>query len=164
MNLVGSTIQQAEWERDVIAYLNHISDYCRNCMKRHECNECEVNRAKTLLERKKQIGIQHKQLIDKQKDPYSLKARYREIIGILKKAGKPLRTRDIILRTTISRNVKWWTLNRMVSRGLISKTRVKNFYGRYEAAFYWKNRKGERQNENHVVGNHQPQAAQGRQG
>lgn len=144
MNQIGSTIQQADWERDCIAYLTHIADYCTTCMRRGNCQNCEVPRAKGLLERKRQIGIQHKMLIDKQKDPYSLKSRYREIVSILKKAGKPLRTRDIILRTTISRNVKWWTLNRMVSRGLIRKTRVKNFYGRYEAAFYWKNTKGEK--------------------
>lgn len=143
MNIIGSTIQQAEWERDVIAYLNHLSGFCSSCMRRDNCSQCEIPTAKGLLARKREIGIQHKMLIDKKKDPYSLKSRYREIVGILKRAGKPLRTRDIILRTTISRNVKWWTLNRMVSRGIIRKTRVLNFYGHYEAAFYWKKTKGE---------------------
>lgn len=77
-------------------------------------------------------------MIDKPKDPYSLKARYREILTILRKAGKPLRARDIVLRTTRSRNVKWWTLNRMVSNGWIWKTTVLNFYGHREAAYYIK--------------------------
>ena len=42
------------------------------------------------------------------------------------------------MRTTRSRNVKWWTLNRMVFKGMVWKTRVKNSYGRYEAAYYTK--------------------------
>lgn len=131
----GITLQQAEWERDVVAYLTHLAGFCSNCMRRENCPTCEVPRAKSLFVRKRNM-VQTRYVIDKMKDPHSLKARYREIVGILKRAGKPLRTRDIILRTTISRNVKWWTLNRMVSKGLIRKTRVRNFYGNMEAAFY----------------------------
>ena len=133
-----STVEQADWERDCVSYMRTLADHCRGCLRTYNCPNCDIATAKALLKRKDEIGMQHTILIDKPKDPYSLKARYREILTILRKAGKPLRARDIVLRTTRSRNVKWWTLNRMVSNGLIWKTRIKNFYGRYEAAYYTK--------------------------
>lgn len=133
-----STVEQANWERDCVAYLRSLQNHCTECLRRYNCPVCEITTAKALLKRKDEIGMRHTMLIDKPKDPNSLKARYREILTILRKAGKPLRARDIQLRTTRSRNVKWWTLNRMVNKGIIWKTRVKNFYGRYEAAYYTK--------------------------
>ena len=133
-----STVEQANWERDCVAYMRTLANSCKNCVRTYNCANCAVAPAKQLLKRKDEIGMRHTLLIDKPKDPYSLKARYREIIGILRKAGKPLRARDIVLRTTRSRNVKWWTLNRMVSKGLIWKTRIKNFYGNFEVAYYTK--------------------------
>ena len=134
----GSTVEQANWERDCVAYMRDLTNNCKGCMRRYNCSNCSIQTAKNLLQRKEQLGMCHRNLIDKPRDPFSLKARYREIVGILRKAGRPLRARDIILRTTRSRNVKWWTLNRMVFKGMIWKTRVKNFYGRYEAAYYTK--------------------------
>ena len=139
--MTGSTVEQANWEKDCIAYMRHLADNCKSCMRRYNCPNCAIQQAKNLLQRKEQLGIQHRNLIDKLRDPHSLKARYREIIGILRKAGKPLRARDIILRTTRSRNVKWWTLNRMVYKGMIWKTSVRNAYGNREAAYYVKDKK-----------------------
>ncbi|MBQ4199615.1 MAG: hypothetical protein II649_07005 [Kiritimatiellae bacterium] len=136
-----STVEQANWERDCVAYMRTLADHCKNCLRTYNCPNCDIATAKALLRRKDEIGMRHTTLIDKPKDPNSLKARYREILTILRKAGKPLRARDIVLRTTKSRNVKWWTLNRMVNKGMIWKTRVKNFYGRYEAAYYTKGKK-----------------------
>ena len=133
-----STVEQANWERDCVAYMRTLANHCKGCMRTYNCPNCEIAQTKTLLKRKDEIGMRHTMLIDKPKDPYSLKARYREILTILRKAGKPLRARDIHLRTTRSRNVKWWTLNRMVFKGMVWKTRVKNSYGRYEAAYYTK--------------------------
>lgn len=133
-----STVEQANWERDCVAYMRTLANHCNGCLRTYNCPNCDIATAKALLKRKDEIGMRHTMLIDKPKDPYSIKARYREILTILRKAGKPLRARDIVLRTTRSRNVKWWTLNRMVSKGWIWKTRVKNFYGRYEAAYYTK--------------------------
>ena len=136
-----STVEQANWERDCVAYMRTLAGRCSFCLRTYNCPNCDSATAKALLKRKDEIGMRHTMLIDKPKDPYSLKARYREILTILRKAGKPLRARDIVLRTTRSRNVKWWTLNRMVSKGWIWKTRIKNFYGRYEAAYYTKGKK-----------------------
>ena len=117
-------------------FMRHLTDICRGCLRRSNCPNCDIQTAKNLVERKNRMGVFHRTLIDKPRDPNSLRARYREIIGILRRAGKPLRARDIVLRTTRSRNVKWWTLHRMVNKGMIWKTRVKNIYGRYEAAYY----------------------------
>ena len=133
-----STVEQANWERDCVDYMRHLTNMCSGCMRRYNCLNCDINTAKSLLQRKEQMGLAHTVLIDKPGDPNSLKARYREILSILRRAGKPLRARDIHLRTTRSRGVKWWTLNRMVFKGMIWKTRVKNPYGRYEAAYYTK--------------------------
>lgn len=134
---VMSTVEQANWERDCIAFMRYLSEKCRSCMRTYNCPNCDIATAKAILKRKDEIGLRHHNLIDKPRDPYSLKARYREILSILRRAGKPLRARDILLSTTKSRNVKWWTLNRMVFKGIISKTRVKNIYGRYESAYYY---------------------------
>ena len=131
-----STVEQANWERDCVAFMRTLANHCKGCMRTYNCPNCEIGTAKSLLKRKDEIGMRHTMLIDKPKDPYSLKARYREILTILRKAGKPLRARDIHLRTTRSRNVKWWTLNRMVFKGIIWKTRVKNSYGNLECAYY----------------------------
>lgn len=131
-----STEEQAKWEQATIAYLRNLTDACRNCLKTYNCPNCIVTTAKTLLKRKEEIGLHHRFLIDKKKDPYSLKARYREIINTLRKAGKPLRARDIRLVSTTSRNLKWWTLKRMNAKGLIRKCRVKNIYGKWESAYY----------------------------
>lgn len=133
-----STTAEANWERDVMSYLHDLEGRCSECLRRYNCANCDIARAKTLAKRKREIGSAHRKLIDKKRDPYSLRARYNEILTILRDVGRPLRAREIILRTTQSRNVKWWTLNRMVAKGLICKTRVLNFYGRPEAAYYTK--------------------------
>ncbi len=136
-----STVEQANWERDCVAYMRTLANHCSGCLRTYNCPNCDIATAKALLKRKDEIGMRHTMLIDKPRDLFSLKARYREIVGILRKAGKPLRARDIILRTTRSRGVKWWTLNRMVSKGWIWKTRVRNYYGNLESAYYVREKK-----------------------
>ena len=88
-----STVEQANWERDCVAYLRSLQNHCTECLRRYNCPMCEITTAKALLKRKDEIGMRHTMLIDKPKDPNSLKARYREILTILRKAGKPLRAR-----------------------------------------------------------------------
>lgn len=133
-----STVEQANWEHRCISFMKQLADTCKDCLRTYNCPNCAIATAKALVQQKDQIGIRHHHLIDKPNDPNSIKARCKEIIGILKKAEKPLRSRDIHLRTTTSRNIKWWTLKRLVNKGEIRKCRIKNIYGRYETAFYMK--------------------------
>ena len=105
------------WERDCAEYLQRLVDNnCKSCMYRNNCDICDISRAKVLHDRYAVIGqtpvVQNPQ---RNRDNH-LKNRYREIVAILRRAGRPLRAREIVLRSTVSRNVKWWTLRRMVAK------------------------------------------------
>ena len=132
---VMSNVEQVQWESDCIAFMHHLTDACKSCLRTYNCPNCSINTAKALLKRKDEIGSQHRK---SDKPINQIKIRSREILGILGKAGKPLRARDIKLQSTSSRNIKWWTLKRLVNKGLVHKCRVKNIYGRYETAYYTK--------------------------
>lgn len=154
-----STMEQQNWERDCVAYLRHLSNSCADCLRRYNCVNCAITTAKALLKRKEGIGMRHRQVIDKPGDAHSLKARYREILNVLRAANRPLRTREIVLRTTRSRNAKWWTLRRMVQKGVIRQTRVLNLYGRSECAYVYTRK--EKQNENNITPDGECQADSG---
>ena len=71
----GSTVEQANWERDCVAYMRDLTNNCNGCMRRYNCPNCQIQTAKNLLQRKEQMGMRHRNLIDKPRDPFSLKAR-----------------------------------------------------------------------------------------
>lgn len=156
-----STMEQQNWERDCVAYLRHLSNSCADCLRRYNCANCAIATAKALLKRKEEIGMRHRQVIDKPGDAHSLKSRYREILDILRAANSPLRAREIILRTTRSRNTKWWTLKRMVQKGIIRQTRALNLYGKFECAYCIHKKKKEKQNEDNITSDGERQADSG---
>ena len=140
-------VLRQNWERDCATYLQWLVDeHCKGCMQKYRCETCALARGKALLDR--YAALRNLLPPDGEHPPRRNKAstlsmRYREISRQLRNAGKPLRAREIVLRSTASRNIKWWTLRRMLAKGLIFKTRVKNIYGRYEVAYYTK--KGKQQ-------------------
>ena len=131
-----NNVEQAKWDEMAMAYLRHLCDACRGCLKTYNCPNCLIGTAKNLVRMKEEIGMRQ---VGRPKDP--VEVRQKEILNILRKADRPLRAREIRLQSTASRNVKWWTLKRMVGKGLICKCRVKNFYGRQEVAYYTKGKK-----------------------
>ena len=133
--VVMADLLRQTWERDCATYLKWLVDtHCAECLHKTLCETCDLTRAKVLLDN--YAVIRRMQPANAPRKQNALGVRYREILSILRRAGKPLRTREIHLRSTVSRNVKWWTLRRMLAKGLIHKTRVKNIYGRYEVAYY----------------------------
>ena len=145
--VVMADVLRQNWERDCATYLQWLVDeHCKGCMQKYRCETCALARGKALLDR--YAALRNLLPPDGEHPPRRNKAstlsmRYREISRQLRNAGKPLRAREIVLRSTASRNIKWWTLRRMLAKGLIFKTRVKNIYGRYEVAYYTK--KGKQQ-------------------
>ena len=133
--VVMADVLRQTWERDCATYLQWLVDeHCKGCLRKSSCDICDISRARVLIDR--YSAIRQMQPADVPHKANMLGIRYREILSILRRADKPLRTREIHLRSTVSRNVKWWTLRRMLTKGLIRKTRVKNIYGRYEVAYY----------------------------
>ena len=129
------------WERDCAEYLQRLVDNnCKSCTYRERCDRCDISRAKVLRDRYAAIRQTPDAPIPQRRDSH-LKNRYREIVAILRRAGRPLRAREIVLRSTVSRNVKWWTLRRMVAKGIVRKTAIRNIYGNREAAYYLPSRK-----------------------
>jgi hypothetical protein len=117
-----------ENERRALALIRTVANRCERCLRRsrENCRNCLSAWANSILrdiEAEKSSGID-----------YSFGARMLRIINILKKAEKPLLASEIDLSGYCTRQLKRWTLLRMLDRGMLSRRVVRRtgknvFYG-----------------------------------
>lgn len=106
-----------EMQRRVVAFVRTIANECSNCIRNGSeyCNDCVAKRAKYLLSDIK-TDEGPAPVID-----YSFYARVEKIKNILTKAGRPLLAKNIDLKQTCSPQLKCWTLNQMVYKGVLGR-------------------------------------------
>lgn len=121
----------AQNERRAMAFIRTIANRCERCLRRsaENCRPCDSAWANSIL---KDCEAEVKTI------DYSYGARMLRIVQILHKSPKPLLASEIDLTGYCTKQLKRWTLLRMLDRGMISRRVVKRhgknvFYG------YWLN-------------------------
>ena len=106
------------------AFLRAVAGNCSNCMRRNMgyCYECNSRMAKVLGER------MDSRLPAVPQVDVSIRHRTEIILAQLRKARCPLRAVDIDTSDYCSKELKHWTLNKLISQGLIKS--VKDGYFR----------------------------------
>lgn len=104
-----------EVEKRAVAFIRSIGNRCMPCMRRSEenCRDCISRWANSIL---RDIDNESKPSMD-----YSLQARMMMIVDCLGKAGRPLLSSEIDLKQSCTKQLKRWTLVRMVKNGLICR-------------------------------------------
>lgn len=98
------------------AFIRTIANTCTTCMRRNlgYCTDCSARMAKVLGERMDAGMPKTTNLVDT-----SLAHRMDVIVAQLKKAKCPLRAVDIDTSDYCSKELKHWTLNKLVAQGII---------------------------------------------
>lgn len=111
-----------ETERRAVAFIRTIGNRCTTCLRRssENCRGCISAWANSIL---RDIENETKPEID-----YSLQARMMMIMDCLCKAGRPLLSAEIDLKNQCTRQLKRWTLMRLVKAGKVKRVkRNKNY-------------------------------------
>ena len=110
-----------EIERRVFAFVNTVANRCTTCFRRAEenCRNCLSMWANSVLTDIEACRDGKPQGID-----YSYGERCRKILMILTRERRELQSKEIDLSGTCSPQLKQWTLNRLVRRGLIGRRLV----------------------------------------
>lgn len=104
-------------EKRAIAFIRTIGNRCTGCLRRAEehCRNCISRWANSILH---DIDEEKPAQID-----YSLTARMMMIIDCLTKADRPLLSGEIDLKSRCSKQLKRWTLLKMVKIGYVKRSR-----------------------------------------
>lgn len=104
-------------EKRAIAFIRTIGNRCTTCLRRssENCRDCISSWANTILH---DIENEKKPEID-----YSLSARMMMIADALDKADAPLLASEIDMRRYCTKQLKRWTLLKMVRMGYVVRTR-----------------------------------------
>lgn len=110
-----------ETEKRVIAFVNTVAGQCTSCFRRAEanCRNCLSMWANSVL-----TDIEAERDGKPQGIDYSYGARCRKILMILTRERRELTSKEIQLDGLCSPQLKLWTLNRLVRRGLIGRRLV----------------------------------------
>lgn len=115
-----------ELYRQIRAFLCHLAHSCNTCLRKHMscCDSCDAHTARIIVNRMD---------ADFPPPPYgeidtSLAKRMEVILDILRKANRPLRSIDIDTRDYCSKELKLWTLGRLISLGKVRRERQGYFH------------------------------------
>jgi len=102
--------------RRAVGFIRCLAHNCP-CLYRNDmrCEECDYKTAKSIIEE-----IDREESSNKAID-YSYYARQSKIIEILKTSGRPMFSNEINLNGTCSIQLKHWTLQYMIRKGLIGR-------------------------------------------
>jgi len=102
----------------VRAFLRSIENGCNSCLRRNlgYCDDCDARMAKILGERMDAGVPKTTNLVDT-----SLTHRMDVILSQMRKAKRPLRSVDIDTQDYCSKELKRWTLNKLISLGKIKR-------------------------------------------
>jgi hypothetical protein len=109
-------------ERRAIAFIRTIGNRCTSCLRRNEenCRRCVSRWANSIL---RDIENDTKPEID-----CSLQARMMMIVDCLNKADRPLLSSEIDMKQYCTKQLKRWTLMRLVKAGKVKRVkRNKNY-------------------------------------
>ena len=123
-------------EQRLVAFVRMLAGKCANCLRRDQtnCRMCICGDAQALM-RDVNASEKPQAPVD-----YSLYARMKKILEVLETAGRPLMAKDINISDICSYQLKNWTINKMVSLGMIGKKfayraktrkRIKEYYYYY---------------------------------
>lgn len=104
-----------ETEKRAVAFIRTVGNRCMACLRRSEenCRDCLSRWANSIL---RDIDNEAKPEID-----YSLVTRMMKIESALKNASRPLLSSEIDLKDSCTKQLKRWTLMRMVRSGVICR-------------------------------------------
>ena len=141
--------------RLTIGFLQSLVGQCGSCLRRTECDSCFVQTAKSLL---KSIEVESKSAMRRDPD-YTIAFRMATIEDSLRKAGRPLMSSQIDVRGICYKQLKYATL-----KILLRMRRISRFRSRMTGAwlYFIPKKKRKHTHENHMSGNGQLQAHQGR--
>ena len=116
-NSEGEGRVNPETERRAVAFIRTIGNRCTTCLRRsaENCRGCISAWANSIL---RDIENETKPEID-----YSLSARMMMIIDALGKADAPLLSSEIDMKQCCTKQLKRWTLLKMMRMGYIVRTR-----------------------------------------
>ncbi len=105
-------------EKRAIAFIRTIGNRCTSCLRRDEesCRNCVSSWANSIL---RDIENETKPEID-----YSLQARMMMIVDRLDKADTPLLSSEIDLKQYCTKQLKRWTLQKMIRLGFVHRTKT----------------------------------------
>ena len=105
-------------EKRVISFVSSCANRCVGCMRRgtSACGNCQSAWANEVM-----ADIEADRRADEV--DYSVEARRRRIVEILRSAGRPLLSREIDISDIASNSTKEWTLGRMIRIGQIVRVR-----------------------------------------
>ena len=105
--------------RHTLGFLKSLVGQCANCMRRHDCDNCFVKTAKFILH---SIEADANAAVFGSPD-YTIAYRMAKIEDILRAAGRPLMSSQIDTRDICSKQLKYWTLNKLMRMRRISRFR-----------------------------------------
>lgn len=109
-------------EKRAIAFIRTIGNRCTSCLRRNEedCRNCVSSWANSIL---RDIENEAKPKID-----YSLQARMMMIVDCLGKAARPLLSSEIDMKQYCTKQLKRWTLMRLVKAGKVKRVKRDGIY------------------------------------
>ena len=127
--------------RHTLGFLKSLVGQCANCMHRHDCDNCFVKTAKFILH---SIEADANAAVFGSPD-YTIAYRMAKIEDILRAAGRPLMSSQIDTRDICSKQLKYWTLNK-----LMRMRRISRFRSRKTGAWLYFIPKNKHQRKNHT--------------
>lgn len=126
-------------EKKAIGFINTIAERCTRCLRRNEnsCRNCISSWANEIM---KAYHDDQRAEGNKSLD-YSLSARMLMIADQLTDAKRPLLASEIDLSKYCTRQLKRWTLKRMVDDGILGRSIARKRSSQARYAYYLKNRK-----------------------
>jgi len=105
-------------EKRAIAFIRTIGNRCTSCLRRNEenCRRCISSWANEILHDYENESVPQ--------PDYSLSARMMMIADALDKAGRPLLSSEIDLKKLCTKQLKRWTLQKMIRLGFVRRTKT----------------------------------------
>ena len=109
-------------EKRAVAFIRTIGNRCTTCLRRsaENCRDCVSAWANSIL---RDIENETKPEID-----YSLQARMMMIVDCLNKADGPLLSSEIDMKQYCTKQLKRWTLMRLVKAGKVRRAKCNGKY------------------------------------
>ena len=105
-------------EKRAIAFIRTIGNRCTSCLRRNEenCRRCISSWANEILHDYESESVPQ--------PDYSLSARMMMIADALDKAGRPLLSSEIDLKQYCTKQLKRWTLQKMIRLGFVRRSKT----------------------------------------
>lgn len=118
-------------EKRAIGFISTIANRCTGCMRHAPdvCRNCISSWANEIM--KSYEDDKKRELRDGRVFDYSMPARMMMIIDKIEKAGTPLLALDIDISDYCTKQLKYWTIRRMVNDGILGCKRSRGGNSRY---------------------------------